>query len=66
MIPVGYDNNSTNYHVLDTTTGKITVTCNVNFNESVRSKKGNEKIDDTFSVIFYILMTKEQSQKTKN
>ena len=33
MILIGYENDSTNYRVLDPT-GKIIITCNVSFNEN--------------------------------
>lgn len=53
MVLVEYENDSTNYHVLDTTTEKITITRDVSFNESVHSEEdNNKKIDNTFSVYF--------------
>jgi len=53
MVLVEYENDSTNYHVLDITIGKITITRDVSFNESVHSEEdNNKKIDNTFSVYF--------------
>lgn len=53
MILVGYENDSINYRVLDTTTGKITITRDVSFNENISCKEDhNGKINNTFSVYF--------------